>query len=102
MFVHKIVRRAGVRPVVEVLTSTPQENGSVYVKTGRCGERHVAFVFFADECETVRLRCPMGVFRGKARDLISGQLMRPTLTAGGEECDLVRTEWGLMILVQEL
>jgi hypothetical protein len=61
----------------------------------------MAFVFLSETCESARIRFPIGTFYGKARDLISDQITRLTLTSG-EECDLVRPEWGLMVLVQEL
>jgi hypothetical protein len=101
-FVSHIVRSAGVRPSVEVLSSTPEGAGSVHVKVGRCDERRVAFVFFGDGCETVRVRFPAGVFRGRARDMVNAKTIHLTLTSGGEECDLARPEWGFMVLVQEL
>jgi beta-galactosidase len=101
-FLQQIVRSAGVRPAVEVLETTPAGNRSIHATTGRSGERRVAFVFFGETCESARLRFPAGTFFGRARDLISDQVVRLTQTSGGEECDLVRPEWGLMVLVQEL
>jgi beta-galactosidase len=101
-FLRTIVRQAGIRPVVELLEAAPPDCGSIYVQVGRSEERRMAYVFFHDECQEARLRFPAGSFLGKARDLISDQVVHFTLTSGGEECDLMRPEWGLMVLIQEL
>ena len=101
-FLRGIVRLAGIRPAVELLEATPPGCGSIYVRVGRSEERRMAYVFFHDDCQAARLRFPAGSFVGKARDLISDQVVRLTLTSGGEECDLMRPEWGLMVLIQEL
>jgi len=101
-FLKLVVRQAGIRPVVELLEATPPGCGSIYVQVGRSEERRMAYIFFHDDCQEARLRFPAGSFVGKARDLISGQVVHPTLTSGGEECDLMRPEWGLMVLIQEL
>jgi len=101
-FLGHIVRQAGAPSVVEVLETTPEGSGSAYVQVGRSEERRMAYVFFHDGCQEARLRFPAGTFVGKARDLISDQVVRFTLTSGGEECDLIRPEWGLMVLIQEL
>jgi beta-galactosidase len=101
-FLTQIVGSAGIRPAVEVLEAAPGDKGAVHATMGRSGARQVAFVLFGDTCETARLRFPSGAFFGRARDLISDQVLRLTLTSSGEECDLVRPEWGLMVLVQEL
>jgi beta-galactosidase len=101
-FLRLIVRQAGIRPAVELLEAAPTGCGSIYVQVGRSEERRMAYIFFHDECQEARLRFPAGSFVGKARDLISGQVVRFTLTSGGEECDLLRPEWGLMVLIQEL
>ena len=101
-FVTGIVQRAGIFPTVEVLAATPDEARPVHVELGRCAERRMAFVFFCPRCETVRLRFPPGSFRDKARDLVSGGIVHMTVTSSGDECDLVRPEWGVMILVQEM
>jgi hypothetical protein len=99
-FVTRLVQQAGIWPTVEILASSPDGDGLVHVELGRSAERRVAFVFFDSRCETVRLRFPSGSFHGEARDLVSGEIVRMTVTSSGEECDLVRPEWGLMILVQ--
>ncbi len=101
-FVRLIVRQAGIRPTVELLEAAPPGCGSIYAQVGRSEERRVAYVFFHDDCQEARLRFPAGSFVGKARDLISGQVVHFTLTSSGEECDLMRPEWGLMALIQEL
>ncbi|MBN1640878.1 MAG: beta-galactosidase [Anaerolineae bacterium] len=101
-FLQQIVRGAGVRPAVEVLSTTPAGSGMIHATMGRSEERRMAFVFFDEACESARLRFPSGAFYGKARDLISDQVLRLTHTSGGEECDLVRPEWGFMVLVHEL
>ena len=101
-FLSVIVRQAGIRPAVELLKAAPPACGSIYVQAGRSEERRMAYIFFHDECQQARLRFPAGAFVGKARDLISDQVIRLTLTSGGEECDLMRPEWGLMVLIQEL
>jgi beta-galactosidase len=100
-FLRQIVRSVGVHPGLEVLNTTPADTGTIHAAVGRSGERRMAFVFFGEKCASARLRFPMGTFYGKARDLISDQVLRLTMTSG-EECDLVRPEWGLMVLVQEL
>ncbi len=101
-FVAQLARQAGARPSVEQLGSTPAACRGIYVKLGRSAERRIAFVFFEDDCSSARLRFPSGTFLGRARDLVSDRLVQLTLTASGEECDLARPEWGLMVLLQEL
>jgi len=101
-FVSRIARHAGARPAVEVFDSALARGEGVHVKMGRSGERRMAFVFFGEGCQSVRLRFPRGTFLGKARDLISGSAVQLTVTMGGEEADFTRPEWGLMVLVQEL
>jgi hypothetical protein len=101
-FVARLARRAGARPTVEVFDSALASGGRVHIKLGRSGERRVCFVFFGEGCQSARLRFPSGTFLGKARDLISGGSVHLTVTMGGEEVDVTRPEWGLMVLVQEL
>ena len=99
--VSQVARRSGVQPPVEVLHTGPGDEGSVHVKAGRSGDRRVVFVFF-DTCASVRLRFPMGTFRSRARDLITGEVVSETPTAKGEEYDLECPEWGMMVLVHDL
>jgi beta-galactosidase len=95
----QVARRSGVQFPVQVLHPGVAEEGVVYVRAGRSGDRRVVFVFF-DKCASVRLRFPMGTFRSHARDLITGELVPETPAVKGEEYDLQCPEWGMMVLVQ--
>jgi beta-galactosidase len=101
-FVAQIVRRAGVQPAGEILGATPNDTGSVYIKMGRSGDRRVVFVFFRDQCASVRLRFPAGTFRTRARDMISGEPVPMIPASRGEEYHLDCPEWGVMVLVHDL
>ena len=101
-FLRTIARQAGIQPSAQILGKTPAECDAVQVKVGRSGSRRMAFVLFGENCASIRLRFPRGTFIRQARDLISGQVVEMTATATGEECDLARPAWGLMVLVQEL
>jgi beta-galactosidase len=101
-FVARVARRSGVEPAAEVLSATPDRAGAVHVKMGRCGDQRVVFVFFHDRCASVRLRFPLGTFRTRARDLISGEPVAQIAASRGEEYYLECPEWGVMLLVYDL
>jgi hypothetical protein len=100
-FVAAVVRRSGVQKAVEVMHPLYGDEGVVHLIAGRSGDRRVVFVFF-DECASVRLRFPLGTFRSRAFDLLTGELVSETPAARGEEYDLACPEWGMMVLVHEL
>jgi beta-galactosidase len=101
-FVAQVARRAGAQPAGEVLGATPDDMGAVHVKMGRSGDRRVVFVFFSDQCASVRLRFPAGTFRARARDIISGESVPMIPASRGEEYHLDCPEWGVMALVHDL
>ena len=101
-FVAQIVRRAGVQPAGEILGATPNDMGAVYIKMGRSGDRRVVFVFFRDQCASVRLRFPAGTFRARARDITTGESVPMIPASKGEEYHLACPECEVRVLVHDL
>ena len=73
-FLESIVRGAGCKPAVEVLSPAPTKDSFLYVKSGSAGGRRIVFVFFPPGCDLAKLRFAPGWFKGgKLTDIIAGQ-----------------------------
>ena len=99
-FVAGLVRDAGWRPEIEVVSPRRTRNAFVYTKSGEAAGRRVLFVFFPPKCQRAVLKSRQGFFAGrKVTDIISGRTVAVTSSAAGQRCTLAANALRLSVLV---
>ncbi len=102
-FVEIVARRAGWRPVVEVLAPAPSSNSFLYVKTGSSGGRAMVFVFFQTGQGEARLRfAPEFCDANSMTDIMDGS--RHPMQRRGDDLELTVSNpaRGFRVLVEAL
>ncbi|HOX39455.1 MAG TPA: beta-galactosidase [Candidatus Brocadiia bacterium] len=101
-FIAAVVRNAGWKPQMEVVSPKPDKGSFVYIKSGESAGCKVVFAFFPEGCDEAKLRFAGKWFpSGKARDLIGGRSVKVSNVKGGQECRLSPSKWKLSVLVSE-
>jgi beta-galactosidase len=101
-FVELIVRRAGWKPEVEVVSPKPDKDSFVYVKHGESTGRKMVFVFFPADKDEVHMRFRPGFFKSsRVEDIISCRKIPIQDIEVGQECRFKAAEWRFSVLVED-
>jgi len=103
-FVEHLVRNAGWKPEIEVLSPLPMPNHFVYIKYGESNGKKLVFVFFPENADTSQLKFRKDVFKNSTatlRDLITDRQVKLTNTTNEPTCTVETSEWRLAVLTEE-
>jgi beta-galactosidase len=99
-FIDTLVREAGWRPEIEVVSPRPARDGFVYTKSGEALGRKVVYVFFPAGCEEVSLRLrPQFFGSGEVEDIISGRKLALAGSPDGQRLKLPAGDWRFSVLL---
>jgi beta-galactosidase len=101
-FIDLMIRKAGWKPEVEVVSPKPDKESFVYVKWGESDRKKMVFVFFPPKQDTVQIKFRQGFFTSNiATDIISGIKIQIQTTETGQECRFKAPEWKFSVLIEE-
>lgn len=100
-FVELLVKGAGCRREIKVLSPRPDGDSFLYVKSGDSAGGKVVFVFFPADQDEAHLRFLPGFFSGVSlRDIISDEDVALSRSDSGRECVLQAPDWRFCVLVE--
>jgi beta-galactosidase len=97
-FLEKIILDAGLSQKIKILSPLPAED-FLYLKTGKCDDGDIAFIFFPESSKEALLDFSEDIFPGdKVTDLLSGNEFAIDISNGKRECAVKPSQFNIAIL----